>query len=219
MKKYPEFLKRFPTVQDLAKSPLIEVLKVWQGMGYNRRAIALQQIAKEVVWRFHGTFPRSVEVLRKFPGIGAATAGSFLAFAFNKPSVFIETNIRRVVIHAFFPGVEKVDDKKIVPILREALPKRRAREWYWALMDYGAGLTKHVPNPNRRSRSYAKQSPFAGSLRELRGKILKALVAHSSLSKKQLQARFLLDRRLGKALTNLTREGFLKKTKGAYSLK
>ena len=100
--KYPDFLAAFPDFASLAQAPLADILTVWQGMGYNRRAISLQKCAQRVMNEYDGMLPADVDTLATFPGIGRATASSICAFAFNMPVVFIETNIRRVFIHFFF---------------------------------------------------------------------------------------------------------------------
>lgn len=217
LKKYPEFIKAFPTPNVLAKAPLKRILSVWQGMGYNRRAIALKGIADAVMRECGRAIPDDPALLEKFPGIGKNTAGAIVAFAFNKPAVFIETNIRRVFIHHFFPRLQNISDKKLLPLIEETLDKKNPREWYWALMDYGAALPKHVKNPNRRSRHYAKQRPFKGSNREVRGLILKAFINRGSLSHHDLR-KHIRHKELEKNLRDLAREGFLKKEQKQYSL-
>lgn len=171
--KYAIFLKRFPNFGSLANVPIREVLAVWQGLGYNRRALYLQRIAEIVVQEYGGKLPSDVDILDRMPGIGRHTAGSIVAFAFNKPSLFIETNIRRVFIHFFFPSKRKVDDRGIIKLVEATVDQKNPREWYYALMDYGAMLGKQIANPNRRSAHYRKQSPFEGSTRQLRGEILR----------------------------------------------
>src|SRR5574337_224310 len=102
MGKYEPFINAFPDFSSLARAQLRMIMRQWQGLGYNRRAIALKQIAQRVMEEFHGELPSSVETLMTFPGIGRATASAISAFAFHIPAVFIETNIRRVFIHVFF---------------------------------------------------------------------------------------------------------------------
>lgn len=179
IEKYNSFLKRFPTIEKLAKASTISVLKEWQGLGYNRRGLNLKRLAEEVVKNYGGTIPKDYEKLLRLPGIGPATAGDLLAFAWNKPSVVIETNIRTVFIHHFFKDKTNISDKEITPLINKTLYRKNPRQWYWALMDYGAFLKKTLPNPSRRSRHYIKQSPFRGSNRELRSKILKYLLLYS----------------------------------------
>ena len=180
--KYEAFLSAFPDVAALASAPLDRVLAAWQGLGYNRRAVALHRSARILRSEHHCLIPNDTAALVALPGIGAATAGSIRAFAFNEPVVFIETNIRRVFIHEFFPGREAVADDELLPFVAAALVRRSPRDWYYALMDYGTALARQVPNPNRRSRTYTRQSRFEGSDRQLRGAILRVLVGGGALT-------------------------------------
>ena len=173
---YPAFIKRFPTAAALAGAQAEEVLAAWQGMGYNRRVLNLQKLCQTVLEEHGGEFPKDPAQLVKLPGIGPATSCSIAAFAWNADVVFIETNVRRVFIHYFFPEDAQVDDTELLPLVTAALPKGRAREWYWALMDLGTEMKTKVPNPNRRSRQYVKQSKFEGSNRQLRGAVLKKML-------------------------------------------
>lgn len=218
--KFPLFLREFPTIEALAKAPTGEVLRVWQGMGYNRRALALKRLAEDVVHHHNGKLPRSREALESLPGIGHYTAGAIRAFAFNEPEVFIETNIRRVFIHHFFNNQEGIHDRDIFPLVEEALDRSNPREWYGALMDYGTHLAKTTPNPNIKSRHYTKQKAFKGSHREIRGKILKFLTGtgkstvvacSKALSLEPTKAR--------EVLNELLAEGFVEKQKTSYAIK
>ncbi len=177
--KFDIFIKQFPSFASLAEASVADVLRAWQGLGYNRRALALKKIADIVVRDCKGTVPSDPAELEKLPGIGTATAGSIAAFGFNKPVVFIETNIRRVFIHFFFPKKKSVHDNEIIPLVQVALNRKNPRAWYSALMDYGAMLAKKVENPNRKSAHYAKQSRFEGSDRQVRGRILKLLMSRN----------------------------------------
>ncbi|MFW5643929.1 MAG: hypothetical protein ACOCYQ_07850, partial [Alkalispirochaeta sp.] len=94
--KFPSFVERFPDFRSLAAASLGDVLNAWSGLGYNRRARFLREAAAAVVDRYDGELPSDPDLLKELPGIGANTAGSIAAFAFNRPVVFIETNIRRV---------------------------------------------------------------------------------------------------------------------------
>lgn len=187
--KYPLFLHRFPTPRTLARSPLREVLKAWQGMGYNRRALHLKRLAEILVREHAGKVPSDAEALRRLPGIGSNTAGAIRAFAFNKPSIFIETNIRRVFLHHFFPRRVHIPDARIMELVRRTLPRSDFRGWYSALMDYGALALQKKSNPNRRSAHYARQTPFQGSPRQIRGKIVAALIENDSASPRELRTR------------------------------
>jgi len=172
---YEKFLKRFPDFRALARAKKSDVLKIWQGLGYNRRALFLKRAAEIVVEQHGGRLPRDRATLESLPGIGKGTSGSLMAFAFNKPEVFIETNIRRVFIHFFFKKKSNVTDVELERYIKSSIDKKNAREWYWALMDYGAAM-KSV-NPNRRSARYKRQTSFAGSDRELRGKVVRSTLS------------------------------------------
>jgi A/G-specific adenine glycosylase len=214
--KYPEFITRFPDFPALSHASLADILPVWQGLGYNRRAIALQKCAVRVMEDFAGCLPCDVDTLATFPGIGRATASSVVAFAFNLPVVFIETNIRRVFIHFFFRDGDKVSDEEILPLVERSLDRENPREWYWALMDIGTSLKKSVPNPNRRSVHYTKQSAFEGSDRKIRGEILRLLVAQNRMTAVQIIHACEKDtERVTKILGALESEGFIRKN-GKY---
>ena len=189
-KKFPEFLKIFPTFTALAPAPLADVLRAWQGLGYNRRAIALQKIAVRVLSEFGGHLPNNPEMLETFPGIGPNTAGSICAFAFNEPTVFIETNIRTVFLHHFFPEADEVHDRQLLPLIEQTLDRKNPREWYYALMDYGVQLKKLHKNPSRRSAHHTKQSKFVGSDRQVRGAIIRHLVNKQHITLNQIQHLF-----------------------------
>jgi A/G-specific adenine glycosylase len=184
--KYKEFIKTFPSFRSLAKSSLRNILEVWQGMGYNRRAVALKKIAETVISAHRGRLPYSEDELIKLPGIGRYTASAILAFAFNKPTVFIETNIRRVFIHFFFQKRELVRDLEILPLVEKTLDRSNPREWYYALMDFGVMLKKKTENPNKRSAHYRKQSPFQGSNRQVRGMILRLLLMKPDITESEI---------------------------------
>jgi len=174
--KYKEFLTLFPTVKKLAEAPLVEVLKIWTGLGYNRRAKFLKIMAETITKEQKGKFPNTVEELEKLPGVGHYTARAIATFAYNQPHVFIETNIRTVYMHHFFPeSFELVDDKVLLPIIEATLDTENAREWYWALMDYGSYLKQSGIKIHRQSKQYIKQKPLKGSVREVRGALIKVL--------------------------------------------
>ena len=184
---YSAFITRFPTFESLASSPFSEVLKQWQGLGYNRRARFLYDCASIVVSRHAGRLPSEVDQLKALPGIGPYTAAAVAAFAFGTPVSMIETNIRRVFIHFFFRGRGRVRDAEIMPLVEATLDRDDPRGWYYALMDYGASLVGLVPNPNRQSAHYNRQAPFAGSVREVRGRILHEVTRHGRLTIRDLE--------------------------------
>jgi A/G-specific adenine glycosylase len=179
-------------------------------MGYNRRAIALHNCARQVMTAFGGRLPKDIDTLATLPGVGHATACSICAFAFNVPVVFLETNIRRVFIHFFFCDRISVEDREILPLVEQTLDTTNPRVWYWALMDYGSALKKTIPNPNRRSAHYTKQKKFEGSDREIRGMILKAFV-HNPRQNLHTLVTNIPDEpeRIKRIIDNLVKEGFL----------
>ena len=182
--RWQRWLERFPTPAALAAAAPADVLDEWQGLGYNRRALALHRAAQAVA-ALGGELPAETAALEALPGVGPATAAGIRAFAFDLPSVYLETNVRSVLLHELFPGEEAVPDRRLVPILRATCPddahdpKDDPRTWYYALLDYGAYLKRSVPNPSRRSRGHARQSRFEGSHRQKRAELLRALLAHA----------------------------------------
>ncbi len=180
--KYQQFIQTFPTLESLAEASVRDVITAWQGLVYNSRGLALQAFAQRVVSEFGGSIPTNPVVLETFKGIGPATAASICAFAFNQSSVFIETNIRAVFIHCFFKDQEQVSDKVLMPLIEQTVDVLNARQWYYALMDYGVMLKKLHKNPSRKSAHYTVQSKFEGSDRQIRGLILKMLVEHETLN-------------------------------------
>lgn len=206
--KFEAFITAFPSEQELAAASLAEVLRLWQGLGYNRRAKFLHEAAKQVAQL--GEFPSDEAGLLALPGVGKNTAGAILAYAFNKPTVYIETNVRAVYIHHFFADSELVDDKDIRSLLEQTIDSSDPRHFYWALMDYGSWLKKQGVRPNR-SRHYKKQAPLKGSVREIRGQILTVLSAadHSVAS---LQSQVASDERFDPALAGLIKDGLVAKS-------
>jgi A/G-specific adenine glycosylase len=174
---WKRWMEKWPAAGDINKAPLEEVLKEWSGLGYNRRAMYIKECAKIITTRHNGIVPQTPEALKELPGIGPYCAGAVSCFAYNYPSVFIETNIRAVMLHFFFKDREGIKDSGIFPLLEKNLDKENPRKWYWALMDYGAALKKTTSNPNRRSAHYTRQSAFKGSLRQVRGSLLRSLVS------------------------------------------
>lgn len=240
--KYHAFLGQFPTVEALATATLGDVLRAWQGLGYNRRAKFLWLAAQQI--HAAGDFPHAVEGLVGLPGIGANTAGAIMAYAYNSPVVFIETNIRTVYIHHFFADRTDVHDKELKDVLRQTLaweegkeqpqnmpatysvgtreprlPKTAGlsyRDFYWALMDYGTYLKATVGNLSRVSKHFTKQSTFHGSRRQLRGQVIRALGA-TPMSAAELTAVY-PDERMESVLQGLTAEGLIRQTADVYSL-
>jgi A/G-specific adenine glycosylase len=215
--KFTEFIAAFPDMATLHRASLQEVLAVWRGLGYNRRALALKTIAKQVVEELGGVLPPSLVDLMRLKGVGGSTAGAIMAFAFNQPVVFIETNIRTVFIHFFFPHELLVKDAKILPLIEEALDRENPRIWYWALMDYGAMLKKEGLDMNKRSAHHQTQTRFHGSLRQVRGSILKAVVQSPGLTDAELARETgFPPERIREGIEGLKSDGFIVCETGRY---
>jgi len=214
--KYHEFMDNYPTLQALAKAPQGSVLKTWSGLGYNRRAKYLRLAAVDVVEKFEEHLPSSYSDLITLPGIGSNTAGAILAYAYNQPIVFIETNIRSVFIHHFFEHQSNISDKKILELVAQTLDTTNPREWYWALMDYGSHLKRIHKNPSSRAANYIKQAKFAGSKRQLRGLVLR-LLKEKTYSDALLKET-IADERLEIVLADLVKEQLILRSGDSYSL-
>ncbi len=197
---YTAFLERFPTLQALAEASPAEVIRLWAGLGYNRRAVNLQRVAQRIVQQHGGRFPRSVEELRTLPGIGAYTAGAIACFAFEHDVAFLDTNIRRV-LHRIFIGPDvphpRASDRALSQLAAQVVPQGGGWEWNQAVMEFGAvHCTARKPACSvcpvqahcrafpailtaiqEHSATFRARdaTPFAGSSRWYRGRILAAL--------------------------------------------
>ena len=218
--KYKAWLALFPDAASLARAPLADVLAAWNGLGYNRRAKYLQEACRAVCEKYNGTFPHTKDGLDLLPGVGPYTAGAVSAFAYNNPEIFIETNIRSVFIFFFFNGTEKkIPDTELLPLVEQTLDRNNPREWYYALMDYGAELKRRVKNPSRKSAQYAKQSKFEGSLRQARGAILRRLTEKGEETLALIADAEHIDLyRLEKAAEKLTAEKLVCEKDGVYRI-
>ncbi|HRH26112.1 MAG TPA: A/G-specific adenine glycosylase [Candidatus Paceibacterota bacterium] len=217
VEKYNSFITQFPTIEMLARAPLSQVLKEWKGLGYNRRAKYLHSTAQIVIEKHNGAFPKDLQSLIELPGIGEATAGDILAFAFNIPEIVIETNIRTVFIHHFFPETHGVSDKELIPLIEKTLDKQDPRSWYYALMDYGSMLKKTIGNVSKRSSTYTKQSAFKGSTRELRAKLLFELsLKPRTLKSLSLLVSYRSSEEILNALMGLLKDGMIEKKSATW---
>ncbi len=207
--KYSEWTRVFPDFRALNAAPLDRVLSVWQGLGYNRRALALKRIAAIVMDDYAGHFPKDPAVIGTFPGIGNCTATAIGVYAFGEPGVFIETNVRRTYIHYFFREKEAVRDDEILPLVEDTIDGDNPKEFFWGLMDIGTLLSGLATDPNHRSARYRKQPAFVGSRRQKRGSIISSLTRGQC----QLASLAILTGIQGKELVDLVRiladEGFL----------
>lgn len=210
IEKYHEFLKAFPTAKALAAAPLQQVLLHWSGLGYNRRARFLHVMAQAIEKDYRGKFPKTFDELLQLPGIGRYTAGAISAFSYNVPVPIIETNIRTAYLHHFFSdATEQVSDKELLPLIEATLDQENPRLWYWALMDYGSYLKSQGVRIHRNSAQYKKQSAFKGSLREVRGAIVKILTTQSATAGQLQKITGFEEKRIAEAVRTLVQEGLV----------
>ena len=226
---WPRFMRTFPSIDALASSEVSLVLEMWQGLGYNRRALALRKSAEICSRDYKGNLPATYDELIVLPGIGPATAAGVLSFALQKPSMYLETNVRTVFLHELFPGECDVHDKLIEPLVRRSCPNVDPRSWYYALLDYSAYLKATNPNPSRRSKHHSKQSKFEGSRRQKRAEILRMVLTSEGMAEPQIvreladfereHKREAPDESLVEGiLSDLLSEGFLRFENGLYSV-
>jgi A/G-specific adenine glycosylase len=209
---FPPFVARFPSFRALADAPLKEALAAWSGLGYNRRGKWLQEGAAIVVDTYHGRLPKDPVALATLPGIGPATAASIAAFAYDLPTVFIETNVRAVFIHHFFADEEGVSDAALLPYVEATLDREAPGRWYSALMDYGTELKRRHKNPARKSAAHTRQSTFAGSLRQVRGRVVKQLTSadeRGATVARLAEATGFSTERIGEAVQTLVADGIV----------
>jgi A/G-specific adenine glycosylase len=220
VEKYRAFIKKYKTVNELARASQRDVLTLWQGLGYNRRALYLMRAAKIITEEYQGKFPKTIPELTALPGIGPYTARAILTFAYNIPSVFIETNIRTVYLYSFFKNAQpkSVSDSVLIKKIEKTVDSNNPREWYSALMDYGTMLKKTKKIKNTASKTYIKQKSFIGSRRQLRGAILRTLVKESSVTLKKISEILKDDTRIQDELISLEKEGFILNKKNTFSL-
>lgn len=209
IEKFLQFTARFPDIESLAAAPLADVLELWSGLGYNRRARYLHVAAQNIVADYGGSIPDSFDQLVTLPGIGPNTAGAILVYSYNHPIVFIETNIRTVYFHHFFAGQSSVSDSELKEVVQATIDQEHPREFYWALMDYGAQLKKQGSAQLDKSRHYKKQPPLKGSVRQIRGLIVRCLTLEKELTIDQLHDRVPSDQRFQPALDGLIADGII----------
>ncbi|MGI6591529.1 MAG: adenine glycosylase [Eggerthellaceae bacterium] len=174
---WKRFLDRFPTIDALASAESGAVLEIWQGLGYNRRALMLKHCAETCSEQWGGELPHAYQDLVSLPGIGPATAAGVRSFAWNKPGVYLETNVRSVFLYEWFPDAqEPVRDKQLIPLIEATCSQDNPRDWYYALLDYGAYLKSTHPNPSRCSAHHTRQSTFEGSRRQKRAEIVRLVL-------------------------------------------
>lgn len=232
--KYRAFLKRWPTVKGLARARRGEVLRLWSGLGYNRRAVNLHRAAQVIARDFHGRVPSTVNALEQLPGLGHYTARAVATFAFRQREAFVDTNIRRILGRVVFskhhPTV--ADDTTLLAVAEKLVPSRRPDLWHHALMDLGASVCRPVPDcavcplrsmcssypailgrPQRRTQR--RSAPFAGSDRYWRGEVIRQLLA-GPISQRTLADRVpsLKGVRRKRLLATLERDGLVERRSG-----
>ncbi|WP_322495275.1 A/G-specific adenine glycosylase [Chloroflexus sp.] len=137
--KYQAFVAAFPTIEALAAAPTAEVIRLWAGLGYNRRAVNLQRAAQAIVTRHGGRVPDSVAALRALPGIGPYTAGAIACFAFEHDVAFLDTNIRRVVRRLCVgPDHAAATEAELLAHAAALIPPGQGWAWNQAIMELGA---------------------------------------------------------------------------------
>ncbi|NLK04847.1 MAG: DNA repair protein [Spirochaetales bacterium] len=218
--KYELFLSLWPDFSSLAKAPLDELLFHWKGLGYNRRALNLRKSAL-LTEQWGWTIPPDEMAIASLPGVGKATTAALLAFSYQKRSLYLETNIRRVLLTCFFSEEEQVKDKELEKLLALLVAGiEDVKSWYYALMDYGVLLKALLPNANTRSAHYIKQSVFENSNRQIRGQLIHLLADTGAKDSQQIVSilsRFEQERILS-CLADLQKEGFVQEKEGVYRI-
>ncbi len=235
---FTRWMEQWPTIERLSRAPRPSVMRIWSGLGYNRRALALLALAKEVVRRHGGTFPRDRKSLEALPGVGRYTAGAVRVFAYNCWDEALEANGRLVLLFSLKQAggdPTSLSEGALHALLQQAMAGARQqgwrpREWYWRLMDYGASLRARGVRIGTLSPQRRRQGPFAGSRRQVRGAIVRLLLAQgggpvsTEALLQQLRTQKILalgeepETRFIPALTSLAAEGVLRQRDGGWSL-
>jgi len=207
---YDAWMARFPSAKSVSDAGMADVCEAWRGLGYNSRAMRLREAARICSTLYNGTPPSEENALLQLPGVGRYTARAVLAFAWNIPNPFLETNIRAALIFHFYKGADKVTDRQLEAVSETVMDRVDIRTWYYALMDYGAWLKRREPNPSRKAAVYTKQSVFEGSVRQARGAILRMLGSHGTASLSWMASESGIDYgRLNTASEGLVRDGLI----------
>lgn len=216
--KFQEWLKQFPSLKILATASRKDVLSLWQGLGYTRRAKFLHEAAQEIT---KNGLPKTVVELEDLPGIGHYAARAIATFAWNESHAFVETNIRTVYIDHFFKNKETVTDVEILEVVEQTLDTKQPREWMYALMDYGSYLKSQGKAHNGRAKGFTRQSKFKGSVREVRGVIMKFFTQKETLTlrdRRGFEEKF-DEKRVTEALAGLMKDGLIQQQRGGYKIK
>ncbi|MGB2693943.1 MAG: A/G-specific adenine glycosylase [Dehalococcoidia bacterium] len=238
--KYDEFIAAFPAVEALARASTADVLRRWAPLGYNMRALRLHRAAQQVARA--GAFPRTAAELQRIEGVGPFTAAIIASFAFGEPVAAIDTNVQRVVGRLL--GDERLSGRTLQQAANALLARKASGRWNQAMMDLGATICtarsprcescplarwcrsrrRFAARPAQRvaeaKAAYQPGTPFKGSRRYYRGRIVQALRdlrPGASLTPAQLLAdlpeRGSLDQRgLNELLAALERDGLIRRT-------
>ena len=210
--KFNEFMDMFPTIESLASASTKQLLQVWSGLGYNRRAIWLKEAARQIVEQ--GEFPKSVKELQELKGVGPYTSRSILIFAFNRDLAAVDTNIRRVLIASGFAD-EDTSDKELQSTADAVLFRGRSRDWHNALMDYGSQV---LTSSSTGISPTSKQTCYEGSSRQVRGAVIRMLTNVNELELREIMQLLDCDLRASEIeciLTQLIADGLVEKVQGS----
>ena len=234
---WSSFLTRFPTPASCADAPLADVLVAWQGLGYPRRAKALHDTARTVCEEFGGVVPRDVADLRRLPGVGEYTASAVASFAYGEPVAILDTNVGRVLARALANRtLSRREARELADDLR---PRTDVASFNQAMLDLGAQFCRATPrcetcpmarncvwhrdggpDPAPRSAGVSRaQAPYAGSDRELRGRVLRFL-SDGPRSDEHIAelCRDLSDDRRRRVVSGLVNDGLVARGVGHYAL-
>lgn len=215
IEKYHEFLRRFPTIQTLARASHAEVIRAWLGLGYNRRAIFLHECARAIASDFNGIIPKDHEKLLKLPGIGPYMCRSILVFAFNADVAAVDTNIRRIFIAEGFVH-EKSSASDLQKIAEELLPRGHSRDWHNALMDYGSLV---LTSAGTGIKPLTRQSKFYKSFRWYRSKVVKLAAKNGAVSIEQISRALKKDKKfIKKVLNSLKKDKLIRENQAKITL-
>lgn len=215
--KFLAFMESFPDLGSLQRAKQSDVVSMWSGLGYYRRAKYLHMAAKTLPNSSQEPWSRAQ--LEACAGIGPNTAGAIRVYAYEAPELFIETNVRTVLIRHFFAERDRVGDKELGSVLSQLIDYEHPREFYWAMMDYGSRLKRQGDRTARVSAHYKKQAPYEGSDRQLRARIITQLVdASKPISMKSIVEQ-LDDARTEGIIDQLLKEHMIEQSSGTLRLK
>lgn len=236
--KYRAFLTQFPTLRHLARSSQADVLRAWSGLGYNRRARNLHQLAKQVV-AHEGKLPTTPQALLALPGIGPYTAAAVACFAFQAPVALVDVNVRRVLgrLTKGVRGQELLTEKQLWKLAAQYVPPQQSVAWNSALMDFGAitctarapkcatcplqPQCKAFPKILNVQQAAKRVEPFVGSRRYWRGQVV-TLLRERARTHRMLIRHFvplgLAASDLDVVLKSLHQDGLVRKHRGTYTL-